>query len=30
MTTIDHRKGAAPTLYMNDPNKRLIEIRTYE
>jgi catechol 2,3-dioxygenase-like lactoylglutathione lyase family enzyme len=23
-------KGLAPTLYMNDPNKHLIEIRTYE
>ncbi len=23
-------KGPAPTLYMNDPNKHLIEIRTYE
>jgi len=23
-------RGPAPTLYMNDPNKHLIEIRTYE
>ena len=23
-------KGPAPTLYMNDPNKHLIEIRTYD
>jgi catechol 2,3-dioxygenase-like lactoylglutathione lyase family enzyme len=23
-------KGLAPTLYMNDPNKHLIEIRSYE
>ncbi|MEP6789410.1 MAG: VOC family protein, partial [Acidobacteriota bacterium] len=23
-------KGAAPTLYFNDPNKHLIEIRTYD
>ena len=23
-------KGPAPTVYMNDPNKHLIEIRTYE
>ena len=23
-------RGAAPTLYMNDPNNHLIEIRTYE
>jgi catechol 2,3-dioxygenase-like lactoylglutathione lyase family enzyme len=23
-------KGLAPTIYMNDPNKHLIEIRTYE
>ena len=23
-------KGLAPTLYMNDPNKHLIEIRTYD
>jgi|SRR6185295_10598841 len=23
-------KGPAPTLYMNDPSKHLIEIRTYE
>ena len=23
-------KGLGPTLYMNDPNKHLIEIRTYE
>jgi len=23
-------KGMAPTVYMNDPNKHLIEIRTYE
>ncbi|MFN2531485.1 MAG: VOC family protein [Pyrinomonadaceae bacterium] len=23
-------KGPAPTLYMNDPNNHLIEIRTYE
>ena len=23
-------RGAAPTLYMNDPNKHLIEIRTYD
>lgn len=23
-------KGAAPTVYVNDPNKHLIEIRTYE
>ena len=23
-------KGMAPTIYMNDPNKHLIEIRTYD
>ena len=23
-------RGAAPTIYFNDPNKHLIEIRTYE
>jgi hypothetical protein len=23
-------RGPAPTLYMNDPNKHLIEIRTYD
>jgi hypothetical protein len=23
-------RGVAPTLYFNDPNKHLIEIRTYE
>ena len=23
-------RGMAPTLYFNDPNKHLIEIRTYE
>lgn len=23
-------RGAAPTLYMNDPNQHLIEIRTYD
>ena len=23
-------KGPAPTLYMNDPNQHLIEIRTYD
>jgi hypothetical protein len=23
-------RGPAPTLYMNDPNMHLIEIRTYE
>jgi catechol 2,3-dioxygenase-like lactoylglutathione lyase family enzyme len=23
-------RGAAPTLYFNDPNKHLLEIRTYE
>ena len=25
-----HARGMAPTLYFNDPNRHLLEIRTYE